>query len=343
MENNDIRQPNANDQEQIQTISLSSYLSQAKDFYHAKKYKKCLLYVSLYLKLHPFSFDALFLKGKTYIQLYQYNKSLVSISKANRVSKAMKNEEKEQRIDILFLKAQCFRGLNDNNQAIAIYDKINAITPTARAYLCKGACLYNLNMKDLAIINYNQAITLNPNYTEAYFNKGICLSNINKKEEAISVYNKVVELNANHIEAYLQRSYCYYSIGKVREAYSDANKVIELNHNYPEAFYRKGMCLVKMSRFDEAVLEYDKVIELIKNSSVNLSNKNSSDVNLLYETYFSKGYCLRKSKKYQEALKEYLNCINLIKTNELAYFQIGILHMKMNHPDKAIDFFDKTI
>ena len=82
MENNDIRQPNANDQEQIQTISLSSYLSQAKDFYHAKKYKKCLLYVSLYLKLHPFSFDALFLKGKTYIQLYQYNKSLVSISKA---------------------------------------------------------------------------------------------------------------------------------------------------------------------------------------------------------------------------------------------------------------------
>ena len=175
MEHNENRQNNVQRLFNDTSTSSTSYLSQAKDFYHNKNYKKCLLYLSLYIKLHPLSFDALFLKSKTYAQMYQFNKSLVSLSKANKISKSLGKNENDQRIDILYLKAQCYRGLNQNNQAIEVYDKINAIAPSARAYLNKGVCLYSLNMKDLAIINYNQAIALNPNYTEAYFNKGICL------------------------------------------------------------------------------------------------------------------------------------------------------------------------
>ena len=203
------------------------------------------------LHQHPLSFDATILKARTFIQLYQFNKALVLLSKASKINKNAQSTPTthEQHLDILFLQAQCYRSLNQNNLAIDVYDAINALTPTPRAYLNKGVCLYSLNLKEEAIANYNKAISLNPNYTEAYFNKGICLSNINKKEETITNYNKCIELNPNDPQTFLQRAYCYYTLGKYIDATRDSNRAIELNRNCSEAFYRRGSCFEAMSRF----------------------------------------------------------------------------------------------
>ena len=87
MENNEAPQNNEDNNNNTPPTQYTSYLTLAKDFYRAKKYKKSLLYLSLYLKLHPLNYDALYLKCKIYIQLFQYNKAMVILAKASKITK----------------------------------------------------------------------------------------------------------------------------------------------------------------------------------------------------------------------------------------------------------------
>ena len=47
----------------------------------------------------------------------------------------------------------------------------------------------NLGNNEEAILCYNKAIQINPNYHQAYCNKGISLKNLGKDEEAVLCFN----------------------------------------------------------------------------------------------------------------------------------------------------------
>lgn len=48
-----------------------------------------------------------------------------------------------------------------------------------------------------AIICYDEALKINPNYSNALYNKGIALNEIKRYEEAIVCYNEVIRVNPN--------------------------------------------------------------------------------------------------------------------------------------------------
>ena len=338
MENIDNDNANVEEPEQPLFTSSESYLTQGKDLYHQKNYKAAISMLTLYIKLHPLSYDAHYTKAKSFIQLHLYNKALVYLSKSKLILKNQ-SEQPETAFDFLYLEAQCYRSLNNISQAIEIYDKINSLVPSAKAYLHKGVCHYTLNQKDLAIENYNKAIKLNPKYIEAYLNKAICLSNINKKEEAIQTYTNIIQIRPNEKMFYLQRSYCYYTINKLRQSMNDANKAIEIDHTCLEAYYRRGKCLAGMERIEEAILEFNKVIGMYNN----LENKDEESVQVIYDVCYSKGYCHQLKREFNEAVKTYFKCIELKPKNELAYFQIGLIYMRLSNSKEAINYFSKTI
>ena len=178
--------------------------------------------------------EAHLLKAKIYTNLRQFSSSLNSYKK---VLKLLPNN-----IEAIYGEGKCFKELGFFYEAIA---KFQQTIPNAKAFNSIGTCHYCMGNKEEAIHQYNKAIQLNPNYTEAYFNKGICLSNLNKKEDAILMYNKAIELNNNYVDAYFQRGYCLFSLDRFEEAMNEMNKVIELDNNYPQAYFERGSCLIK--------------------------------------------------------------------------------------------------
>ena len=79
-----------------------------------------------------------------------------------------------------------------------------------------------------AIEDYNKAIELNPNYTEAYKWRGKSKEGLGNYKGAIEDYNKAIELNPNYVEAYQMRSAMKYALDDVKGAMNDLEKVIRL-------------------------------------------------------------------------------------------------------------------
>ena len=208
--NNNNNQININQTNAVQNISYeiknpSALLNRTKELMHQKKYNKALTYITLFLKCYPNSFEGFFIKCQIYTKLYRGNKALVLLNKVLLLLDKENDIDHLMEIKILNNRGKCLIFLNRYEEAIDTYKKINLLKEDAKNFLKIGVCYYNKKNIDEAINNYNKAIELNPNYTEAYFNKGICLSNQQKKEEAIEVFNKAIEIANNDAELYLNR------------------------------------------------------------------------------------------------------------------------------------------
>ena len=82
---------------------------------------------------------------------------------------------------------------------------------------------------DLALVDYNKAIELNPKDTTAYLNRGRAYSSSKDFSRAVADYEKVIELNPKESMAYFNRGDSYEKMGDVQRAISDYQKAVELD------------------------------------------------------------------------------------------------------------------
>ena len=333
MENNEAQNNNNNNddqnQENIAVSNLSkillcqstiSYYNASKDNYHSKLYKKALLNIQIYIKLVHNNPKAFTLKGKIYLNLKEFEKSLNCFLRCVKLG--------ENTIEILYGIARSYKELYKFDESLKYYTKALELDPSAKSYYLFAKCLYSMGKKEYAIEIYNKAIAINPNYIEAYFHKGICLSNLNFKEEAINMYNKVIELNPNFVDAYFQRGYCYYNLKKYQKAMIEMNKVLELDPNYYQAYYEKGFCFQKMKRYEEAIIEISKSIQ---------QNANFE------KAYFQRGYCLELINDYPLAIKDYQKVIELNKNSYMGYYRLGLCLLYKKNFKEALKMFNESI
>ena len=96
METNEeqIEENNENNQENEPTSNLSQmnfskptiyYYNTSKDNYHAKHFNKALVNIIIYIKLVPNNPKAYILKGKIYLNLNQFEKSLLSFLRSEKL------------------------------------------------------------------------------------------------------------------------------------------------------------------------------------------------------------------------------------------------------------------
>lgn len=85
-------------------------------------------------------------------------------------------------------------------------------------YYSNGKSFYELGKYEEAIIAYDKAIELKPDYAESYNNKGNSVSNCGRDEEAIECYDKAIRLNPNYVEAINNKSIVIQKLGSAGDA-----------------------------------------------------------------------------------------------------------------------------
>jgi len=96
------------------------------------------------------------------------------------------------------------------------------------AYYNKGSSLYALGRKEEAIIAYDQAIKINPDYAMAYYNKGSSLYALGRKEEAIIAYDQAIKINPDNPLYLCNRGALLSKLGKDKEAQNDHKESFDL-------------------------------------------------------------------------------------------------------------------
>ena len=126
-------------------------------------------------------------------------------------------------------------------KAILAYDRAITLKPDyADAYNSRGVSKGELRQYTAAISDLDRAIMLDSHNAEAYYNRGIVYFKSGRYYLASNDFDETIRLNPMHTQAYINRGLSRFNQGQYEEAFSDLNKAVTLDKNKLEAFYNRG-------------------------------------------------------------------------------------------------------
>jgi len=93
-------------------------------------------------------------------------------------------------------------------------------------------------------------------------NKGVALGNLGKFDEAIVCFDRALEINPEYAEAWYNKGFALGNLGKFDEAIVCYDRALEINPEYAEAWNNKGVALDELGKFDEAIVCFDRALKI---------------------------------------------------------------------------------
>ncbi|MBP9091072.1 WG repeat-containing protein [bacterium] len=125
----------------------------------------------------------------------------------------------------------------------------------ALAHGVLGHCL-SLKRQPQAIVEFGQAIYLEPRNAEWYANRGLCYedsNNTDSNDKAIADYSKMISLAPQSAWAYGSRAHAYLAKNKTNEAIEDINKALKIEPNNNFSLKQLADAQTHLGHFDEAL------------------------------------------------------------------------------------------
>jgi predicted O-linked N-acetylglucosamine transferase (SPINDLY family) len=96
----------------------------------------------------------------------------------------------------------------------------------------------------------------------AYSNKGNALHELKRYEEAIIHYDKALSLKPDYAEVWSNKGNSLYKLKRYDEAIAHYDRTLSLKFDYAEGWSSKGYVLHELTRYDEAITHFDKALSL---------------------------------------------------------------------------------
>ncbi len=120
---------------------------------------------------------------------------------------------------------------------------------------------------DEAIVHYNKALELDPNYGEGHYNLANALLRLGRTEEAVAHYEKALEIYPKNIPARYNLASVLDQSGRTEEGIAHYRKALELNPNNAAAHNNLGAALLRLGRVEEATAHYRQALALDPNNA----------------------------------------------------------------------------
>lgn len=148
----------------------------------------------------------------------------------------------------------------------AQYDGDANVTST-ETHLNKANTLFDQKSYRLAALEYNRALRLNPDLTEAYYKRGYAAMELKMYPEAISDFNEVIRLDPDNVKAYGNRGLVKNKMGLYSEAIQDFDKVIYQKPDptlLAKGYYNRGAAKFGLNRVKEGQQDILKALNLME-------------------------------------------------------------------------------
>jgi serine/threonine protein kinase len=185
---------------------------------------------------------------------------------------------------------------------------------TKEQWLATGNVYYDQDEFEEALLAYEQALAIDPNYSLAYIGKGIALRNMQRYAEALQAHERAIQLAPSDPVAYNNKSLVLNKLGRYRESVIFSQRALELSAAYPAAYVNLGYALAELKRYDEALATYDQAIDL-----------DSTCV----DAYNAKGVALITLERYGESLPLFEKAIEIDPSSESAYQGLSLALEKL--------------
>ena len=135
---------------------------------------------------------------------------------------------------------------------------------SAETYFTWGNTKYYLGDYKGAIADYDSAIRLKPDYTDAYNNRGNAKGKLGQHLAAIADYDSTIRLNPDDADAYYNRGNAKDNLGQYVAAIADYDTTIRLEPDYTSAYNNRGLAKARLNRISEAKRDVRTALRLAK-------------------------------------------------------------------------------
>ncbi|MDJ0617153.1 MAG: tetratricopeptide repeat protein [Calothrix sp. MO_192.B10] len=179
-----------------------------------------------------------------------------------------------------------------------------------------------------AVVSYNKAIEIKPDFYIAWYNLGLVLNELGRSEEAITSYDKVIEFKRDFYLAWYHRGEELFNLGRYQEAIASYEQALDIKPDYHDAWCDRGINLGLLGKHEEALASFDKAIEIKPD---------------LEDAWYGRGVTLSHFKRYEEALASYDKAIELKPDFYQAMNNRGLVLDNLGRYEEEISSFDKAI
>ena len=155
--------------------------------------------------------------------------------------------------------------LQNYTEAEKYFDKLLNVQKKPEILFIQANICKQLKKYDSAINYFEEAIRLNPNFSEAYNNLGNIKKRVGKIDEAISCFEKAIQLKENNIQAYLNLANIYKENKYFKELIKIYEKILSFNQNDIKTLYNLGSAYLFLGKISEGKYYFEKIIEINKN------------------------------------------------------------------------------
>jgi tetratricopeptide (TPR) repeat protein len=178
-----------------------------------------------------------------------------------------------------------------------------------------------------AVVDYTEAIRLNPKLVSAYLNRGMLRRQSGDLAGALSDYNEVLRLNPNSDLAYNNRAVVRFFQKDFQGALLDWDQTIRLNPYFTDAYRQRALIYNRLSDYRKAIADLDQAIRL---------NPKAWD-------YFQRGSARKDIQDYQGAIADFGEAIQRDPKFAAAYNERGGARRRLKDYAGAVADFTETL
>ena len=177
--------------------------------------------------------------------------------------KLLKNNPKDYQL--IYSIGLSYVNLQNYVEADKYFHKLLYVQKKPEIFFIQANIHKQLKKYDTAITYFEEAIQLNPNFSEAYNNLGNIKKRIGKIEEAISCFKKAIELKENNILAYFNLANTYRENRYFNELIETYEKILSFNPNDIKTLYNLGSAYLFLGEISKGKNFFEKIIKINKN------------------------------------------------------------------------------
>ena len=151
---------------------------------------------------------------------------------------------------------------NNLNQAILDYTQAIEIQPSGIAYFKRAQIYHSKNNLQLALSDYDNAILYDNSIQDIFYYRGSIYLGLQKYEKAIHDFSTAINLQPNDYNNLFYRALTYEKIGRKNEAVNDYSKAIGISAQNYEAYFNRGKLYLEQNQEQKARQDFKIAVSL---------------------------------------------------------------------------------
>lgn len=237
------------------------HFNAGKLFYRVKNYQNALTSLKEVVILDDENFQAYQYKAFTHIKLKEFEKAIVAINNALKLSGTYLS---------FYTRGVAYDSLQNYNQAIQDYNKTIAMNPDYdKAYFALSKVFVHNGDYTQALNTANIAVQRFGNNPDVYKNRSFIYHEMGQLPNAINDLTRLETMVENNVEVLFLRGTYYFKYGQYQNATSDFSQVLARSYDYIDALYWRGRAYEEMMLEEEALRDYERYLDFAANKKSN--------------------------------------------------------------------------